>query len=148
MEKERLFKEFQPVTSEDWKNKIIEDLKGADYDKKMIWKTSEGFCVNPFYRKEDLPAGCTDEQPGKFPYTRGNRDNNCWLIRQEINIADATEANTKAKKIIAEGVEDEKQVSFLSKNGCNIIQGFIISKAIKVDECIKLIEGYNVTKTL
>ena len=51
-------------------------------------------------------------------------------------------------EIIAEGVEDEKQVSFLSKNGCNIIQGFIISKAIKVDECIKLIEGYNVTKTL
>ena len=112
MEKERLFKEFQPVTSEDWKNKIIEDLKGADYDKKMIWKTSEGFCVNPFYRKEDLPAGCTDEQPGKFPYTRGNRDNNCWLIRQEINIADATEANTKAKKIIAEGVES---VSFKVK---------------------------------
>jgi EAL domain-containing protein (putative c-di-GMP-specific phosphodiesterase class I) len=50
--------------------------------------------------------------------------------------------------IIAEGVEDEKQVAFLSKNGCNIIQGFIISKAIKVDECINLIEGYNVTKTL
>lgn len=51
-------------------------------------------------------------------------------------------------EIIAEGVEDEKQVAFLSKNGCNIIQGFIISKAIKVDDCINLIEGYNVTKTL
>jgi EAL domain-containing protein (putative c-di-GMP-specific phosphodiesterase class I) len=57
-------------------------------------------------------------------------------------------ANSLELEIIVEGVEDEKQVAFLSKNGCNIIQGFIISKAIKVDECINLIEGYNVTKTL
>ena len=105
MEKERLFNEFQPVTSEDWKNKIIEDLKGADYEKKMIWRTTEGFDVNPFYRKEDLPAGCENEVPGKYPFTRGNKADNNWLVRQELNIADATEANAKAKKIIADGVE-------------------------------------------
>ena len=105
MEKEKLFKEFQPVTSEDWKNKIVEDLKGADYEKKMIWKTAEGFDVNPFYRKEDLPAGCENDVPGKYPFTRGNRTDNNWLVRQDMDIADATEANAKAKKIIAEGVE-------------------------------------------
>lgn len=105
MEKERLFNEFQPVTSEDWKNKIVEDLKGADYEKKMIWRTAEGFDVNPFYRKEDLPAGCENEVPGKFPFTRGNKADNNWLVRQDLDIADASEANAKAKKIIAEGVE-------------------------------------------
>ena len=105
MEKERLFNEFQPVTSEDWKNKIIEDLKGADYEKKMIWRTTEGFDVNPFYRKEDLPAGCENEVPGKYPFTRGNKADNNWLVRQELNIADAAKANAKAKKIIADGVE-------------------------------------------
>ena len=105
MEKERLFNEFQPVTSQDWKNKIIEDLKGADYDRKMIWKTPEGFDVNPFYRKEDLPAGCENNIPGKYPFTRGNSADNNWLVRQDLNIADANEANAKAKKIIAEGVE-------------------------------------------
>ncbi len=105
MEKEKLFNEFRPVSSEEWKNKIIEDLKGADYDKKMIWRTAEGFNVKPFYRKEDLPAGCSDEMPGKFPFTRGNSKENHWLVRQDIDIADAAEANTKAKKIIAEGVE-------------------------------------------
>ena len=56
-EKEKLFSDFSPVSSEDWKNKIVEELKGADYDKKMIWRTQEGFQVNPFYRKEDLPEG-------------------------------------------------------------------------------------------
>ena len=105
MEKEKLFNEFQPVSSEDWKNKIIEDLKGADYDKKMIWRTAEGFNVNPFYRKEDLPAGCDNEQPGRYPFTRGNRADNNWLVRLDIDITDAVEANAKAKKLISEGVD-------------------------------------------
>ncbi|MBO7230805.1 MAG: methylmalonyl-CoA mutase small subunit [Bacteroidaceae bacterium] len=112
MEKEKLFNKFQAVSSEDWKNKIIEDLKGADYEKKMIWRTAEGFDVNPFYRKEDLPAGCENEQPGKYPFTRGNRTDNNWLVRQDIDITDATEANDKAKKLIAAGVES---VSFKVK---------------------------------
>lgn len=50
--------------------------------------------------------------------------------------------------IIAEGVEDEKQMAFLAKNNCNIIQGFLISKALPINKCIELIEGYNVTHTL
>lgn len=104
-EKERLFSEFSPVSTENWKNKIVEDLKGADYDKKMIWRTTEGFNVNPFYRKEDLPQGCDTVQPGKFPFTRGNKECNCWLIREDINIDDAAEANARAKKVIGEGVD-------------------------------------------
>lgn len=104
MEKERLFSEFSPVSSENWKNKIVEDLKGADYDKKMIWRTEEGFNVNPFYRKEDLPEGCGTAAPGEFPYTRGNSCSNNWLIRQSINIADAAEANAKAHKMVEDGV--------------------------------------------
>ena len=104
MEKERLFSEFPPVSAENWKNKIVEDLKGADYDKKMIWKTGEGFNVNPFYRKEDLPEGCGTAAPGEFPYTRGNDCSNNWLIRQSIDVPTAEEANSKAKKMIGGGV--------------------------------------------
>ena len=67
MEKERLFSEFPPVETEAWKNRIIEDLKGADYDKKMVWKTNEGFEVKPFYRKEDVPQRCSGEVPENSP---------------------------------------------------------------------------------
>lgn len=129
MEKEKLFNEFQPVSSEDWKNKIIEDLKGADYDKKMIWRTAEGFNVNPFYRKEDLPAGCDSELPGKYPFTRGNRRDNNWLVRQDIDIADAAEANAKAKKIIAEGVES---IAFKVK-GKNVAPEYIPTLLADID---------------
>lgn len=66
-EKEKLFSEFSPVTAESWKEKIVEDLKGADYDKKMIWRTSEGFNVNPFYRKEDITEGIANALPGNSP---------------------------------------------------------------------------------
>lgn len=102
-ERERLFGEFAPVSTEDWKNKIVEDLKGADYEKKMIWKTSEGFNVKPFYRKEDVEA-CSSEMPGEYPYTRGNSACNSWSVRQNIATDDVVAANAKAKKILCEGV--------------------------------------------
>ena len=105
MNKEKLFSDFSPVSSEDWKNKIVEDLKGVPYDKKMIWRTPEGFNVNPFYRKEDLPAGCESLQPGVFPYTRGNKVCNRWLVRQDIKAGDAAQANARAKELIAAGVD-------------------------------------------
>ena len=103
-EKEKLFSEFSPVTAESWKEKIVEDLKGADYDKKMIWRTSEGFNVNPFYRKEDIVKGIADTMPGEFPYTRGNKADNKWLIRTELTTDDPVAANQKAHKLIKEGV--------------------------------------------
>lgn len=100
---EKLFKEFPAVTAEEWKNKIVEDLKGADYNKKMIWKTSEGFDVHPFYRKEDIKSSAAT-LPGEFPYTRGNKNaGNNWLIRVNIKADEAQAANEKAKKMIKDG---------------------------------------------
>lgn len=48
--------EFPPVSTETWEKTIIADLKGADYDKKLVWKTEEGLPVRPYYRSEDLPS--------------------------------------------------------------------------------------------
>ena len=50
--KQKLFSEFPPTTTEEWLGKITEDLKGADFQKKLVWRTTEGFDVQPFYRKE------------------------------------------------------------------------------------------------
>jgi len=52
--KDKLFKEFPPVTTQQWEEKIFEDLKGADYEKKLIWKTYEGIAVKPYYRAENV----------------------------------------------------------------------------------------------
>ena len=103
--KEKLFSEFAPATTQEWKNKAVADLKGADYEKKLVWKTNEGFSVQPFYRQEDIASlATTAALPGEFPYVRGNKkDNNEWLIRQNIEVADFAEANAKARQAIERG---------------------------------------------
>ncbi|MEJ5369989.1 MAG: methylmalonyl-CoA mutase family protein [Bryobacteraceae bacterium] len=51
----RLLDDFPPVPTEAWEAAIRADLQGADYEKKLIWKTPEGISVRPYYRREDLP---------------------------------------------------------------------------------------------
>ena len=48
-----LFNEFNTVSPSAWKQKIQADLKGADYNETLLWKTEEGIVVKPFYTKED-----------------------------------------------------------------------------------------------
>ena len=45
---------FPPVSTEAWLRKIAEDLKGADYEQRLVWMPPKGFAVQPFYRAEDL----------------------------------------------------------------------------------------------
>lgn len=105
--KEKLFSDFSPATTEQWMEKVTADLKGADYEKKLVWKTNEGFKVKPFYRLEDLDGlKTTDALPGEFPYLRGTKkENNEWLVRQEIKVESPQEANAKALDILNKGVD-------------------------------------------
>lgn len=104
--KETLFDAFSPVSTEEWKAKITADLKGADFDKKLVWRTNEGFNVQPFYRKEDIENLPTiGTLPGEYPYVRGTRNNNDWLIRQEAQGATAAEMNAHGRHILDKGAE-------------------------------------------
>ncbi len=102
----KLFTEFPPVTTKEWEDKITEDLKGADYQKKLIWDTGEGFLVRPYYRAEDLEnLSFIDSLPGKFPYVRGHiKNHNDWYIRQDIIVDDIKTANKKALDVLMKGV--------------------------------------------
>ncbi len=107
MSNEKLFAEFPPVSTPEWKAVIEKDLKGADYEKKLVWNTAEGFKVNPFYRAEDLEDKTyLQTAPDAFPFVRGNKaDNNNWEIRQDICAKTAAEANTIALDAIKRGAE-------------------------------------------
>ena len=105
--KEKLFSEFQAPTTQEWLDKIEVDLKGADFQKRLVWRTNEGFNVQPFYRREDLKdLKAVDSLPGEFPFVRGNKtDNNLWFVRQDIDAEDAKAANAKALDILNKGVD-------------------------------------------
>ncbi len=105
--KELLFDQFPPVGKQEWLDKINDDLKGADFSEKLVWKTDEGFEVLPFYMQEDNEnLKFIDSLTGKFLYLIGNKtDNNTWKIRQNITVKDYHKANGKAVEILMKGVD-------------------------------------------
>lgn len=105
--REKLFAEFEAPTTQEWLDKIQVDLKGADFNKKLVWRTNEGFSVPPFYRREDvLKLKTPDSLPGEFPFVRGNKKNtNSWYVRQDIKVDDAKAGNAKALDILNKGVD-------------------------------------------
>lgn len=115
--KEKLFAEFQAPTKQEWLDKIQVDLKGADFNKRLVWRTNEGFSVQPFYRREDvLKLKTPDALPGEFPYVRGNKKkDNEWYVRQDINVDDPKAANAKALDLLNKGL-DSLGFRFSGKN--------------------------------
>lgn len=104
--KEKLFDQFPPVSPETWRAKAEVDLKGADFNKKLVWRTNEGFNLQPMYRLSDIKdLKTTDSLPGEYPYIRGTRTNNDWAVRQDITVGDDPKAaNAKALDILNKGV--------------------------------------------
>lgn len=114
--REKLFTEFPPVPTEKWEEVITADLKGADYERKLVWRTGEGFNVRPYYRAENLEGiHFLGSQAGEFPYVRGTRANNHWRVHQTVTVACPKEANAEALKLLNSGV-DSLGFSIASEN--------------------------------
>lgn len=92
-EKDALFAGFPPVTTEAWEAQIQIDLKGADYEKKLIWNTYEGIPVRPYYRDENT----------KILPVPGMPEN--WEIRQDIEEVSIPVINALAVEISCKGAE-------------------------------------------
>ena len=103
--KEKLFTQFPPVSYDAWRAKVDADLKGVPFEKKLVWRTNEGFSVQPMYQRADIAdLPTTDSLPGEFPYIRGTRTDNDWLTRQEILATEPAEANKQALDVLTKGV--------------------------------------------
>jgi len=72
-----LSQHFPPTPTAEWEAAIHRDLKGADYEKKLVWRTEEEIAVRPYYRREDLD--------GKAAAVRG--DGSAWEAAQEPEMA-------------------------------------------------------------
>ncbi|SDH89338.1 methylmalonyl-CoA mutase subunit beta [Winogradskyella thalassocola] len=90
-----LFKDFEPMSSKAWKQKIQVDLKGADYNDTLIWKTNEGINVKPFYHADEFET---------LPEISNSKATD-WKICQSIAVIDAKTANSKALDAINRGAE-------------------------------------------
>ncbi len=111
----QLMAEFPPVTTAEWEEVIAKDLKGADRTKKLVWRTMEGFSVEPYYRAENLAElKHLGTRPGEFPYVRGVKGDNDWRVRQTIEVGDdVAAANRTAHDVLMKGVDS---LGFVIKN--------------------------------
>ncbi|NJK94945.1 MAG: methylmalonyl-CoA mutase small subunit [Bacteroidales bacterium] len=136
---QKLFSEFPPVSTQDWEAKIAVDLKGADYEKKLVWKTNEGIKVRPYYRAEDLQKlGYLVGTPGEFPFIRGKKTTgNDWFVRQDIVVENIESANKKALEILNKGITSlgfvlQKETE-LTKQGLTTLLKDICLGAVEVN---------------
>lgn len=91
---DKLFEDFNSVSSKHWKHKIQYDLKGADYNETLIWNTNEDISVKPFYHSDDINFN-------EFQTARNEE----WKICQSIYVSNSINANLKAINAIERGAE-------------------------------------------
>ncbi len=95
-----LFEEFPPVSTEQWLEVVQRDLKGADFEKRLVSTTLDGVRLKPFYRSEDLPA----EREGAARGAR--RSGNPWAMREEVREDDLGTANEHARRALNRGADE------------------------------------------
>ena len=107
-----LFDEFEPVSAATWKQKIQVDLKGADYNDTLLFKTDEGITIKPFYTKEDR-SNTTIQLPKEG-----------FNICQTIFIDDEKIANSLALDALKRGANTIQFKATKSFNPKPLLKGF------------------------
>lgn len=136
----QLFKDFPEITTEDWRNKIEADLKGADFERKLVWQTDEGIPVQPFYRSEDLETLSYLDQSGSLKPLSASP--NGWAICQDILPGkDPGEANERIKLALKGGAQAIRiQLGKVSGPGIEMLK--ILFEGIPLGETEILFQGY------
>ncbi len=89
-----LFQNFAPSTKKEWIEKATADLKGADFNKRLVWKNLNDIDIQPFYTSED--------QKGFLPNTGLNAEH--IINYRKIAVSNDSKANELALKAIDEGI--------------------------------------------
>lgn len=101
MADQKLFTEFPPISNEQWLEVVTKDLKGADFDKRLVTKTEDGIAVRPYYRRDNLAP--VDTTPN---LRRGSKADNGWLTREDVSEPTIDAARTHALRALTRGAEE------------------------------------------
>ena len=103
----RLLDDFSPTTPEAWREKVVGDLKGADFDRALAYRTAHGFEAQALYHGGSGSAAAGF--PGVAPFTRGFRlpeaspDRPAWEPGLIVDHGHAAEANRRLLKDLGLG---------------------------------------------
>jgi methylmalonyl-CoA mutase len=90
----KLFSDFPLVSTEQWMERVTADLKGADFDKKLVWKNLTGINFQPCYNIEN-----------KITQLKNTGENSQSLVNyRSVAVCCAESGNELALKAIEEGL--------------------------------------------
>ncbi|MCL5129420.1 methylmalonyl-CoA mutase family protein [Algibacter sp. L4_22] len=90
----KLFSDFPPVSTEQWMERVTADLKGADFDKKLVWKNLTGINFQPCYNIEN-----------KITQLKNTGENSQSLVNyRSVAVQTAEGGNKLAIKAVEEGI--------------------------------------------
>jgi len=91
---EKLFDEFHGTDTATWKQQVIKDLKGKDFDETLVWKSLEGIDAPAYFHEGEnsvaLPIGL-------------DKETNAWIIRQDFSGTNSKETNQRILKALRGG---------------------------------------------
>jgi methylmalonyl-CoA mutase len=80
--------DFEPVSYDTWRSAVETELKGADFDRRLVSHLYEGIDLQPVYTARDTERRPAPGHAGRAPFTRGSHAVGgalCgWDIRQEF----------------------------------------------------------------
>lgn len=91
----KLFEDFDKVSSAQWKQQIQYELKGADYNETLVWESLEGIKVRPFYHNDEFEKKYHIKAP-----------KNAFAILQNIFVHDVKKSNERAMDALNRGAEE------------------------------------------
>ena len=107
MSTNQLLAEFPPVSTEAWEQVIREELRGADYAKKLVWNAENGLTIKPYYRNSDCEGSTSRETvAGEYPYLRGARAEADWVILEAVCETEPRAANEAARNALGAGADE------------------------------------------
>ena len=112
-----LFSEFNEVRKSEWKEKINTDLKGGDYNEKLI-SLSEGIKIFPIYHADDKIKTYNCNFPSD------------WETYQLIDATDAKQANKRALTSLQNNVSG---LCFSNPNNLDVLLNDIAIEHIRID---------------
>ncbi|HKP61313.1 MAG TPA: methylmalonyl-CoA mutase family protein [Polyangiales bacterium] len=98
---DKLLAEFPETTYEQWREQVDKDLKGGDFQKRLVTRTLEGLEVRPLYTERDLSGAELSA------YRRGaalvGRYGSRWDLRAELWVWDSGRSQKEVAEELARG---------------------------------------------
>jgi len=134
---------FEPSSAAAWKQKIQFDLKGADYNEKLLTKTNEGITIKPFYHSDNfekliIPISKKGSKICKKIIISSETETNAIVLNAINKGVNALKFEAKRpfnfealfKNLLNKNIEFHFQLRFLSEDFINKLAEFLKNETV------------------